>query len=81
MEMQFGGSIYLVREAVLVDFEAESTTFVVAVKNEYIRDQLQYPFYRTVRRIVSDVFGRAAEVRFVAKADWSLPPDIKPEGG
>ncbi|MEO8393963.1 MAG: hypothetical protein ABI700_13310 [Chloroflexota bacterium] len=81
MQMQFGAAGFLVDEAVLVDFDAETAMFTVVVRNENARDQLQLRYYRTVRRIMSDIFGRAASVRFVAKADWSLPENTDQHGG
>jgi hypothetical protein len=81
MEMQFGSGRFLVNDATLVDFDAETATFTVVVRNLNAQNELQQRYYRTVRRIMSDIFGQAAEVRFVAKNEWSLPENVAQDGG
>ena len=60
------------RNAVLVDFEPETHTFIVIARNSYAREMLQHRLYRTVRRIVSDIYGQPAEVQFLLKEEWQL---------
>jgi chromosomal replication initiator protein len=42
----------------------EGDMFVIGVRNEYARDMLQHRLYRNVKRVLSDVCGRAVELRF-----------------
>ncbi len=41
-----------------------SQVFVVGVRNAYARDMLQHRLYRNVRRVLGDVYGKTAELRF-----------------
>jgi chromosomal replication initiator protein len=50
------------RGAVLICYE--EGVFVVGVRNNYARDMLQHRLYPSVFRVVSDVWGRDAEIRF-----------------
>jgi len=50
------------RSARLLDYGADG--FVVGVHNSYARDMLQHRFYRNVARVLRDVVGREASVRF-----------------
>ena len=54
------------RSAVLLDYEAETKTFVVGVYNSYARDMLQHRLYRNVARILRDVIGHEVTIRFEA---------------
>lgn len=42
----------------------DGDVFVIGVRNEYARDMLQHRLYRNVRRVLSDVAGKAVELRF-----------------
>jgi chromosomal replication initiator protein len=42
----------------------EGDVFIIGVRNEYAREMLQHRLYRNVRRVLSDVCGRAIELRF-----------------
>ena len=66
MELQLGKSFFdtWLHGAQLVDFEANTGTFVVRVRNQYAQDMCQKRYYRNIRRILSDVYGQAASVRF-----------------
>lgn len=50
------------RDACLL--ETEGDVFVIGVRNDYAREMLQHRLYRNVRRVLSDVCGRAVELRF-----------------
>lgn len=57
------------REAVFIGFEEGGTAdmppvFTIGVPNSFAVDMLQHRLYRTVRRIVSDAYGQAVELRF-----------------
>ncbi len=58
------------RDAVLVDFEPETATFVVAVRTARACDMLQGRLYRTVHRILSDVYGQPVEVQYRPREAW-----------
>jgi hypothetical protein len=58
------------RDAVLVDFLPGMNTFVIAVKTVYARDLLQGRLYRTIRRILVDIYRQPAEVQFVLWDEW-----------
>lgn len=64
LEMQLDRASFdtWVRGALLLGYE--DGTFVIGVHNSYARDMLQHRLYRNVRRVLSDVFGQAVEVRF-----------------
>ncbi len=51
------------RDAVFLAFETP-VTFVIGVRNTYTRDNLQHRLYRTIRRVLSDVYGSTVELRF-----------------
>lgn len=63
LELQLDRRIFdtWVRGAQLVDFDAESTTLVVAVAHRYARDFCQNRLYRTIWRAVEAAAGRAGE--------------------
>jgi hypothetical protein len=42
----------------------EDGVFVIAVRNDYVREMLQHRLYRNIRRVLSDVRGEDTEVRF-----------------
>jgi chromosomal replication initiator protein len=42
----------------------ENGVFVIGVRNSYARDMLQHRLYRNVWRVLSDVWGEKAEIRF-----------------
>jgi chromosomal replication initiator protein len=50
------------RGSVLLCFE--DGVFVVGVRNNYARDMLQHRLYRSVWRVLSDVWGSSVEIRF-----------------
>ena len=74
IEMQFDRASFdtWARNAVLVDFDPEAHTFIVVAHNSYAREMLQQRLYRTVRRILSDIYGQHAEVQFLLKEEWQL---------
>jgi len=43
----------------------EDGTFVISVRNAYVKDWLEQRLYRSIRRALADVFGRSVEVRFM----------------
>ncbi len=54
--------------------------FVVGVPNAYARDMLQHRLYRNIRRVLTDVYGQAVELRFeVNKPAVSLSSDSEPD--
>lgn len=68
------------RDAVFLGFEQSGvadmpSVFRIGVPNSFAVDMLQHRLYRTVRRIVSDAFGQAVEIRFeVSKRVRQLEP-------
>jgi hypothetical protein len=42
----------------------EDGVFVIAVRNDYVREMLQHRLYRNIRRVLSDVRGEDTELRF-----------------
>jgi chromosomal replication initiator protein len=42
----------------------EGDTFIIGVRNSYAQDMLQHRLYASVRRVLSDVYGRTVELRF-----------------
>ena len=66
------GSDYQIwgRELTLVDYEAETGTFVAVARSEAAREMLQQRLYRALRRIMGDVAGRAVELRFLVAEEW-----------
>ena len=57
------------RGAVLVDFEPETRTFVVAVRTSYAREMLEHRLSRMVKRITIDIYGQPVEVHFILPGD------------
>jgi hypothetical protein len=57
------------RAAKLVDYETDTSTFIVRVHSTYARDMLQHRLYRNVARVMRDVTGREVAVRFEAAAE------------
>ncbi len=41
-----------------------ASTFTIGVRNSFARDNLQHRLYRSVRRVLRDVFGTEVELRF-----------------
>lgn len=50
------------RGACLLGLEGDE--FIIGVRNEYAREMLRHRLYRNVRRVLSDVCGKAVELRF-----------------
>jgi hypothetical protein len=50
----------------LVDFEAETHTFVITVADAYLRDMCQHRLYKNVWRVLTDVYGQSVTLRFEA---------------
>jgi chromosomal replication initiator protein len=42
----------------------EGDLFIIGVRNDYAREMLQHRLYRNVRRVLSDICGKAVELRF-----------------
>lgn len=60
------------RQSILL--KVEDDVYIVGVHNSYAQDMLQHRLYRNVRRVLSDVLGKATELRFeVYKEKPSLP--------
>ena len=70
MQLDRGSFESWLRGTTLVDFEPETQTFLLVVRNAYARDMLQGRLDRMVKRILSDVFGQLAAVKFLLKEDW-----------
>jgi chromosomal replication initiation ATPase DnaA len=69
MELQFDRQSFdtMMRDARLLDYEADTKTLVIKVANPYARDMLQHRLYRNVQRILRDVSGTELAARFEAK--------------
>jgi chromosomal replication initiator protein len=53
------------RGAVFLALDADDApVFTIGVRSSYVADMLQNKLYRTVRRVVSDVYGSPVELRF-----------------
>ena len=74
MEMQLDRASYdsWLRGAILVDFKSVSNTFVVLARNELAVTMLRQRLYRSLKRILSDVYGRSAEIQFVTADEWAI---------
>ena len=74
MEMQLDRASYdsWLRGAILVDFKSVSNMFVVLARNELAGTMLRQRLYRSLKRILSDVYGRSAEIRFLTAAEWAI---------
>ena len=59
-----------VRGSVLVDFDPETRTLIVAARNEPARALLAQRLARTIRRILSDVSGQPIELEYLTGEDW-----------
>jgi hypothetical protein len=59
-----------VRGSVLVDFDPETRTLIVAARNEPARALLAQRLARTVRRILSDMSGQPIELECLTHEDW-----------
>ncbi len=80
LEMQLDRASFdtWLRGAVLLG--VEDGVFVVGVRNSYARDMLQHRLYRNVRRVLGDVYGTSAELRFeINKPTASLITNDEPE--
>jgi len=42
----------------------QAATFVIGVRNSFARDNLQHRLYRTVRRVLRDIYGSPVELQF-----------------
>jgi hypothetical protein len=72
LEIQFDRasfSTYL-KDITLVDYDAASLTFTLAVKHTYHFDMVRYRLHRNIRRVLSDAFGQDVEVAYVTYDDW-----------
>ncbi|MBN1965563.1 MAG: chromosomal replication initiator protein DnaA [Anaerolineae bacterium] len=56
----------------------EDGTFVVSVRNAYVRDWLQKRLYGSIRRTLADIFGRTVEVVFVVYDPIAEEEDLGP---
>ena len=59
-----------VRGSVLVDFDPETRTLIVAARNELARALLVQRLARTIWRILSDVSGQPIELECLTREDW-----------
>lgn len=51
----------------------QAATFVIGVRNSFARDNLQHRLYRTVRRVLRDIYGSPVELQFeVHKQETAL---------
>lgn len=69
LEAQLGAAQFntWLRDAALLDVDGD--VWVIGVRSVFARDMLEQRLYRSVRRVVSDVYGSALELRFeVVKA-------------
>ncbi len=63
------------RDAEFQRFEAPAT-FVISVRNSFARDNLQHRLYRSICRVLRDVFGGPVEVQFeLRKAAAPIQPE------
>ncbi len=56
----------------------EDGSFIVSVRNAYARSWLEKRLYSSIRRTLSDVFGRSVEVRFVVYDPLDDAADLGP---
>ena len=65
IELQFDRSTFdtWLKGAKLITIDGDGK-FVIGVRNGYVRDMLQHRLYRNIRRVLSDVTGKPAELRF-----------------
>ena len=81
MEMQLDHASFdsWLRGSVLVDYDAG--TFVVVVRSPYACTQIQQRLYRSLKRILSDVYGSSAEIRFLTMDEWAELEPVRDEIG
>ena len=48
----------------MAEGDGVTSTFTIGVRNSFARDNLQHRLYRSVRRVLRDVFGAEVELRF-----------------
>lgn len=89
LELQLDSDSFykLLSKAKLLDYEADTNTFVIEVHTPYSRDMLQHRLYRNVQRMLRDVTGTEPAARFVCNAKATDPdnalkrflPRLKPQ--
>lgn len=70
MQLDIASFETFLRGTTLVDFEPETHAFVVLVRNKYAQEMLQSRFDRMIKRVLGDVYGRAAEVKYLLTEEW-----------
>ena len=53
-------------------------TFIISVRSSFARDNLQHRLYRTIRRVLHDVYGSPVELQFEVHKQQ---PEVKVEVG
>jgi len=56
----------------------EDGSFIVSVRNAYVKSWLEKRLYSSIRRTLADLFGRSVEVRFVVYDPLEEPVDLGP---
>ncbi len=56
----------------------EDGSFIVAVRNAYVKSWLEKRLYSAIRRTLADLFGRSVEVTFVVYNPVEAQPDLGP---
>ena len=59
-----------VRDAALVDFEPETTTFVLVVPSVMAQKMLAGKLDRMIRRVLADVYGAPVQIKYLLKDEW-----------
>ena len=72
LEIQFDRASFntYLKHIMLVDYEPSSQTFTLAVKDTVNIDMVRQRLHRNIRCVLSDVFGREAEITYVTYDEW-----------
>ena len=72
LEIQFDRASFdtYFKRLTLVDYDPSSLNFTMAVKDPRHIDLLRNRLHPTIQRVLSDVFGREAEIIYVTHDEW-----------
>lgn len=83
LQLQLTKSTYdmWVRDTEFLSRDPETNTFTIGVENAYNKDWLEYRMYSTIKRTLTGITGKMADVRFVVMDDEpdEMPPERTPE--
>lgn len=76
LELQFDRANFdtWIKNTTYMDYDSDKGEFVLGVSNSYALDMLRHRLYRSIRRVLSDVFAREIEIRFELIKHEPPPP-------